>query len=510
MRSRTRIIGTGFAAAALLAGAAMVSPADAKTRVAVGATETISSHNPHGDSISMGYGIWCQVYGCLGYFDFKTGGYVGMLAERWEIDKKDPNIWTFYLRKGLKRQNDGKELTSADVVHSFWRMKNDPQSRQTQNVKHVAKTEALDKYTVRVTTKKPTAPLLEFLFDRVMITSKDLYDKHGAKTADRKYPWGWGPYKLKQINIGQRIILEKDSKSPWASKSMPDELMFRVMRESEQRVTALLNNEIQIAQFIPPHLASRIEKAKNANLVPTDSVELMFLAMSPKHKPWDNADLRKAVCHAINRDAIIKAILKGQANRLDAPIGQGQYGYDPAEAKKMKVEYNVAKGKALLKKAGMVGLKVELQTPVGRYVNDKQVTESMIPMLKAIGLDAKLKTPEWATLWANVQKGKVPFFYMGRGGVVDPSPAFAQYFETGGSPRIGFSNAKVDELLQKERATFDPTERKKVLNQAFTEIVKHQPACFMWRHKLLYGIAKSVSYKPTPTGRIWGSAITVK
>jgi len=286
--------------------------------------------------------------------------------------------------------------------------------------------------------------------------------------------------------------------------------MFRVMRESEQRVTALLNNEIQIAQFIPPHLASRIEKAKNANLVPTDSVELMFLAMSPKHKPWDNADLRKAVCHAINRDAIIKAILKGQANRLDAPIGQGQYGYDPAEAKKMKVEYNVAKGKALLKKAGMVGLKVELQTPVGRYVNDKQVTESMIPMLKAIGLDAKLKTPEWATLWANVQKGKVPFFYMGRGGVVDPSPAFAQYFETGGSPRIGFSNAKVDELLQKERATFDPTERKKVLNQAFTEIVKHQPACFMWRHKLLYGIAKSVSYKPTPTGRIWGSAITVK
>ena len=67
-------------------------------------------------------------------------------------------------------------------------------------------------------------------------------------------------------------------------------------------------------------------------------------------------------------------------------------------------------------------------------------------------------TPEWATLWANVQVGKVPFYYMGRGGVVDPSAALAQYFETGGSPRIGYSNPKVDELLKQERQTFDPAQ----------------------------------------------------
>ncbi len=74
----------------------------------------------------------------------------------------------------------------------------------------------------------------------------------------------------------------------------------------------------------------------------------------------------------------------------------------------------------------------------------------------------KLLTPEWATLWANVQVGKVPFYYMGRGGVVDPSAALAQYFETGASPRIGYSNPKVDELLSAERQAFDPAKRKKV------------------------------------------------
>ena len=76
----------------------------------------------------------------------------------------------------------------------------------------------------------------------------------------------------------------------------------------------------------------------------------------------------------------------------------------------MKVEYSVAKAKAMIEKAGLKGTKVELSTPVNRYVNDKQVTESMIPMLKAIGLDARLKTPEWPTLWANVQKAKFHSF----------------------------------------------------------------------------------------------------
>ena len=42
-------------------------------------------------------------------------------------------------------------------------------------------------------------------------------------------------------------------------------------------------------------------------------------------------------------------------------------------------------------------------------------------MLNAVGINAKLRTPEWATLWADVQKGKTPFYYMGRGSVVDPS-----------------------------------------------------------------------------------------
>ena len=168
-----------------------------------------------------------------------------------------------------------------------------PQSKQKQNTSPIKEIVALDNYTVKIVTKEPTASLLEFIFDRVIITGKDLYDKYGARDADRKYPWGWGPYKLKELVIGQRIVLEKDAGHPDVKPENPDTLIFNIMREPEQRVTALLNNEIQIAQFIPPHLAERVKSAPNAELHPASSVEIMFLAMSPKYKPWDNRSFAK-------------------------------------------------------------------------------------------------------------------------------------------------------------------------------------------------------------------------
>ena len=124
-------------------------------------------------------------------------------------------------------------------------------------------------------------------------------------------------------------------------------------------------------------------------------------------------------------------------------------------------------------------------------------------MLTAVGIRTKLLTPEWATLWANVQVGKVPFYYMGRGGVVDPSAALSQYFETGASPRIGYSNPKLDELLAAERQAFNPEKRKKLLSQAMSLITEEAPAHFLWRHQLLFGMAKNIDYRPLPSERIY-------
>src|SRR5579875_2213366 len=67
------------------------------TRVVIGVTETIESQNPYADSISLGYGIWCEVLGCLVSMDPQTNTYKPELAESWEVE--NPTTWVFHLRK---------------------------------------------------------------------------------------------------------------------------------------------------------------------------------------------------------------------------------------------------------------------------------------------------------------------------------------------------------------------------------------------------------------------------
>jgi peptide/nickel transport system substrate-binding protein len=472
-------------------------------------TETIETPNPYGDSVSLLYGIWSEVTGPFCTYNYNKGDFEGRLAERWKVE--NPTNWVFSLNQNYKF-NDGSAVTAEDVVHSLMtRVIGDPQSKQKASVApSVTKAEAIDKFTVRITTDKPTAPLLSFLCDRLIVTSKAMFDKHGRDLADKQYMIGAGPYRLKELIPGQRLVLAKNPNHPEAKKNprAPDEVVYRVMRETEQRVTALLNDEIQIGQFIPPHLRQRVEKSPNMKIIPVDSVELMFLAMQPK-PPFDKKEVRQAVCHAINRDQIISTLLENFASRLDGPIGPGQYGYDANL--KPRLNYDPERAKKLLAQAGYPGgVDVELQTPVGRYTLDKQITEAIVPMLNAVGFRAKLLTPEWATLWANVQKGTVPFYYMGRGSVQDPSAALHQYFHSRETPRIGYSNPKLDEILDKEQAEFDPKKRRQFLSQAMSIITEEAPACFMWRHKLLWGMNNRVEYKPLPDARIYAVDMAVK
>src|SRR5512140_3057560 len=139
-----------FAVTLLIMSLAAATPARlaraAETRVSIGVTETMDTFNPYADSVSLMYSVWCQVLGCLGTYDFDKGQYVGLVLESWEV--KDPNNWLFHVRKGLKFHN-GTPVTARDIVHSMWRTRNDPQSKQTQNISAVASEKALNDYTVQ-------------------------------------------------------------------------------------------------------------------------------------------------------------------------------------------------------------------------------------------------------------------------------------------------------------------------------------------------------------------------
>jgi peptide/nickel transport system substrate-binding protein len=491
---------------AATAGQASAPRSGGPTRVSIGVTETIESQNPYADSISLGYGIWCEILGCLATYDPKSREYKPSLAESWKVE--DPLTWVFTLRKDVK-WHDGSPFSAADVIHSINRIKTDQDSKQKHNLARVKAAEALDNYTVKLTTDEPTASLMSYIADLVIMTSKAQYDQFGPEGVTQQPPLGTGPYTFKELVPNQRLVIAKTPNWWGGAVHGPDEVVYRIMRETEVRTTALLNGEIQIAQFLPPHLMDRVNSSPNARVVATDSQEIMFLAMMPKTKPWDDKRVRQAVCYSIDRDAIIQGVLMGQAKRLDGPVGPATYAYNPDL--QPKYTYDPQKAKALLTEAGYPnGVDVEFYTPVGRYVLDKQSAEAMTSMMNAAGIRARLMTPEWPTLWADVQNGKTPFYYMGRGSVIDPGPALSQYFETGVSPRIGFSNPQVDAAFLKERGAFDPNERKRALSEVMSLLTEEAPACFMWTINMLWGMAKNIDFEPRPDLRIFAADIRVK
>src|SRR3954447_11830652 len=160
-------------------------PARAQSTITVSVIGDFSSRNPYADSTAQMYGIWCQVYGCLGTYDPKTADYRGMLAESWGVDPNDHNVWIIHLRKGLKRHGDGKVLSAEDVVHSVDRTRNDPHTAQAPTVYPIKSVEAVDQYTVKLTTTQPTADIPGFLFDTFIVTAKELFDKNGG---DKHHP----------------------------------------------------------------------------------------------------------------------------------------------------------------------------------------------------------------------------------------------------------------------------------------------------------------------------------
>ena len=224
--------------------------------------------------------VWCQVYGCLITYDYEAAAYKGMLVERWEV--ADPTTWIFHLRRDLK-SHDGHPLTADDVVFSIDRMKNDKQSAKRGQIAPIKSVEAIDQNTVRMMTNGPTADLLEYLTDHILVMQKRLVETHGGREADRNHPFGFGPYRLKDLVIGNRVVLEKNPDWPGTRADSPRHRdLSRDARTGTADYGACSTTKSRSPIPCRRIWRSRIEGSPRHRIVTSGSIEMMFLAMMPK------------------------------------------------------------------------------------------------------------------------------------------------------------------------------------------------------------------------------------
>lgn len=495
--ARLKLALSAILAAVVFAGAATAQQ-DKVVTVTFAAAWT--SANPYVYSSAETNAIFCQSYGCLGTYDYKNKKPIGVLAESWEW--VNPTTMRFKLRQDLKRHDGGPGVTAKDVIHSLDITLNDKDSVRRSFTRDIKEIREVDTYTFDMITKAPAVDLIISVFDSFIITSADLWKQHG-RDVYTKAPHGWGPYKIENIAVDDRAVLRKFADWKGHDPKSPDVVIYRLVREPEQRVTGLLNGEIQIARDIPPQLLTRLESRKDIKVLRQASIEQMFLLFNPNTKPWDDVRVRRAAAMAIDRQLIVDRLLKGLAKPLQGWINEEQICYTGPPDR--PITFDPKKARELLDEAGFKGTgpEVEFYTSNGRYTADRQVAEVITQMLNKVGFKVKLLTPEWANMFADVQNGKTPMYYMGRGTVLDPGGPMITYIRTGATKRSSYSNPELDKIMDQQSVEFDEAKRCQMLRRANQIVLDDMPMLMMWSHDVITAVRDGIEVFPAPNSEIW-------
>src|SRR5262249_10876448 len=98
--------------------------------------------------------------------------------------------------------------------------------------------------------------------------------------------------------------------------------------------------------------------------------------------------------------------------------------------------------------------------------------------------------------FAQFTRGDYATYYVGRGSLTDPSEYLQQYFRSGITKRLQYSNPEVDRLLVAQAAEFDPQKRTALLHDAQAKILDEAPAVFLFQYEDTYGAGPRVEFTP--------------
>jgi peptide/nickel transport system substrate-binding protein len=428
----------------------------------------LTSHNPYAQSGTEINVARQGVFEGLARRNAIERNYEPLVAERWEV--LNPTTWRFHIRPGI-RFNDGSPLTAADVRHSIIeRGLNDPDSNRKSSIVTVDDAIVVDDLTLDVTTKVPDAALLATLTSHP-ITSKALYDRVGKEAADRQ-PVSAGPYTVQELVPDQRMVLRKNPTYWRDISSAPDEVVVRWIKEPLVGLTALQSGEVDMTGALPPNLAPQLTGNVRPQSLPSGVV--YFMGIAPIG-PLGNKLVRQAINYAVDKDAMVEGILKGQGRRLDSALLETATGYTPDVTP--KYHYDPARARELLAQAGFPnGFQTELVHPIGRYLGDVDMAAVIAAQLGQVGIQVTLKPTETSTYLAQTRSGTFPLFLYGSGDVDEPNRYLLQFFRSGATRLLGgWQNAEVDRLIDTETAEFDPARRAALLGQLQSALNEDAP-----------------------------------
>jgi len=485
------------------------------------------------------YSIWGvqQVMEGLVEFD-KEKNIVPCIAKSWTISP-DGILYTFNLRNDVKFHNDecfkdktGRKVTASDFKYCLERV-NNPKSKtrglwvyrdkikgakeySEGKANEISGIKAVNDSTLQIELYSPFSPFLSLLtMTYGFVYPKEAVDFYGEKLGF--HPVGTGPFKFNHWSIDKELVLdknpdywEKDSKG--AMLPYLDGVKITFTQSSETEFLDFQGGKYDFHQpssetfdvITDENGKLKDAETKNFTMVKQPWLQTVFLGMmqSPelpggKTGPFaNNKKLREALNYAIDKDKIVKFVLKNRGKpAVNGPIPPGMPGFNP-DIKGYTFDIN--KAKELLKEAGFPdGKGLKLTLVCGNEEIQRSVAIAIQEQLKAAGIDLQIEQMLQATLISKQENGEFPFWRASWGAdYFDPENFMALFYSKNITPkgpnRVGYSNPKVDELYEKSLKVTDNNERMKMYDEIQKIVIEDAAWLPIYYNEQIYLLNKNI------------------
>jgi peptide/nickel transport system substrate-binding protein len=429
----------------------------------------------------------------------KPGQLGPALATSWK--NIDALTWELTLRKGVKFHNG--EPFDASVVKFSYDTMLDPNLKSPSRTNHtfVKNVEIVDDFTVRIITREPfpiTPNQLTFLH---MLPPK--YVTSVGLDGYRRKPIGTGPYRLVEHVPDTRVVLERVD-GHWLGPQPIKTIVYRPIKEDATRVGALLAGEVDLALDIPPELIPTVTASRRAKVKTVSSTRVFIMGMSnlDPSLPTAKVPVRDAINHAIDRASLSKTLFAGTSPPA-AWMNPDTFGANPALK---PIAHDPQRAKRLLAQAGYPnGFDVVLDSPDGRYLKDRELSEAMAGQLPQVGIRTTVKLQEWGLHTRRIFSHQTsPLFLFGwADSKGDPESHNRFVLKTGGS-WSQFTDPKLDGLINRIDTEMDRDKRQTLIH----DLQDYQRETFPVAYILQMGSIHATSgkldwWEPRSDEKVW-------
>lgn len=420
------------------------------------------------------------------------------LAESWELED---NGVTFHLRDDVA-WHDGEPVTAEDVAFTFELATNPDAASLLASafLNMVESATVIDPQTIRFEFSGPhSQPLQAFWW--APLPQHILEGVGAGQLAQHPFgrePVGNGPFQFASWEPGQQLVLEGNPNYPEALGGPPllERVVFRVIPEATTRLTEVLTGTIDVNYTLQPDEAQQVEGQSGVNLVRFPGKAFLYVGWNNEVEPFTDARVRRAMSMAIDRDAIIEALMFGYAEPAFGMIPPASplvpdlqpLGGDADGARALLQEAGFTPGADGVMQRNGQPLRFTLLTSEDRLRQDVAVV--LQEQLRAAGAAVDVRAAEFTTMLqqhrqreyeAVLSEWTLDTFR------VDPSPLFscAEAEQVGSANRAGYCNPAADELAEEGLRATDAAAARGIWADYSRLLIEDQPITFLvWQEQM--------------------------